>query len=69
MIPVKAAAGMLVRHPHTRQPLPLLDSPDEPVNVEESELYWARLLRDGDVVPVKPAPAKARGSSSKGDQA
>lgn len=67
MIPVKAAVGALVRHPHTRAALPHIDGPEDPVIVDENEIYWARLLRDGDVVRAK-APAKPRASSSKGDQ-
>lgn len=81
MIPVKAAVGALVRHPHTRQALPQIDGEDEPVLVDENEVYWARLIRDEDVIPVvesapkagaisaDDAAPKARASSSKGDRA
>jgi hypothetical protein len=68
MILVKAAVGALVRHPHTHQPLPQIDTADDPVIVEEDEIYWARLLRDGDVIRVAPE-TKGRASSSKGDKA
>lgn len=81
MITVKAAAGALVRHPHTQQPLPQFPSDDDPVEVDETNIHWARLLRDGDIIPIPvlepldPAPddhkaaAKRRASSSQGDQA
>lgn len=68
MLSAKAAAGALVRHPHTRQPLPQIGGEEDPVQIDETDIHWARLLRDGDIVPIKPAP-KSRTSSSKDDQA
>lgn len=65
LIPVKAAAGALVRHPHTKQPLPQIGGDEEPALVDENDLHFARLIRDGDLVrcdppavpPAKPAKA------------
>lgn len=68
MIPVKAAAGALVRHLHTRQPLPQIGGDEDPILIDETNIHWGRLLRDGDIVPIKPA-SKSRTSSSKDDQA
>lgn len=65
-IPVKAAAGALVRHPHTRQAFPQVGDDADPVEIDDSDLHWSRLLRDGDLVP-QPHP-KGR-SSKKDDQA
>lgn len=66
LIPVKAAAGALVRHPHTREKLPQDGDAAEPTLVDDTDLHWDRLLRDGDLVRIKPAP-KGR-SSNKDDQ-
>lgn len=65
-IPVKAAPGALVRHPLTRQPLPHVGGPEDPVLVDDNDMHWARLLRDGDVINTKPAK---RRSFKKDDQA
>ena len=49
-----------VRLPHTRQLMPA-----EGMDVDENDLYWARMLRDKDVVPAKPAkPAKGSPESA-----
>jgi hypothetical protein len=46
---VKPAAGLLVRDPVNREPLPASGR-----EVPETD-YWMRRLRDGDVVKVAPA--------------
>lgn len=66
-IPVKAAAGALVRDRHTKQPLPTIGGDEDPALVDENDFHAARLLADGDLVRCDPAP-KGR-ASSKGDQA
>lgn len=48
---LKPAQGLIVRDPHTRQPLPA-----EGREVQLNE-WWARRLRVGDVVEVQPTPA------------
>ena len=48
---VKPKLGLLVRDPHTRQPLP-----SEGAEVQLTS-WWARRLADGDVVPVVEQPA------------
>ncbi len=49
---VKPAPGLKVRHPQTRQHIPV-----EGVEVPDTDSYWVRRLRSGDVVLVKPAAA------------
>ena len=49
---VKPAAGFVVRDPANAEPLPA-DGREVPDNE-----YWQRRLRDGDVVPAKPAAPK-----------
>lgn len=46
--------------------------PDEPFTVDERNPFWARLLRDGDIVkapasttPAQPAAAATAGSAAK----
>lgn len=56
-IKVTVASGRRVLIPqgdHTRS------VPDEPFTVGETKPFWARLLRDGDIVrvPAEAAPAK-----------
>ena len=56
-IKVTVASGRRVLIPqgdHTRS------VPDEPFTVDETKPFWARLLRDGDIVraPAESAPAK-----------
>jgi Protein of unknown function (DUF2635) len=52
---VKPAPGRAVRDPNTHGLLP-----EDGREVNENDLYWARRLRDGDVVPADdPPPTKA----------
>jgi hypothetical protein len=44
------APGLRVRDPATRAFVP-----DDGLEVSETDLIWARLIRDGDVVTGKPA--------------
>lgn len=50
---IKAATGALVRDPVTKLPLPNEGGDEDPVEVSDTDLFWARMLRDGDVVPCK----------------
>jgi len=49
---VKPKAGLLVRNPVTREPLPA-----EGAEVPDND-YWQRRLLDGDIAPVQPAAQK-----------
>lgn len=44
---IRPAPGLLVRDPVTKALLP-----EAGAEVSDSDLYWHRRLRDGDVVPV-----------------
>lgn len=44
---VKPAPGLKVRHPVTKQLLP-----DEGIEVPDGDIFWTRVLNDGDVVEV-----------------
>lgn len=72
---IKAAAGALVRDPFTKLALPTVGGDDDPVEASDTDLHWARLLTDGDIVlcdPPAPAPAPAKSAKaapSKDDQA
>lgn len=55
MIKVKPAEGRNVRDPHTMQLVP-----PEGRDVNERDVFWARRLRDGDVVKVDAPRAPAR---------
>lgn len=48
---VKAKEGLVILHPHTGKPLP-----SDGLHIEEGDLHWARLERDGDVT-IGPDPA------------
>lgn len=52
---IRPVPGLLVRDPAT-----MAELPPEGIEVAETDLHWARLLRDGDVViaPESAAPAK-----------
>ncbi len=50
---VKPAPGLKIRDPDLKDLIP-----DEGRDVPESNLYWHRRLRDGDVVLVPPVPPK-----------
>lgn len=52
---VKPAAGLKIRDPFKRDHLP-----PEGREVPDGDLYWIRLLRDGDVVAVEPEKKKTR---------
>jgi hypothetical protein len=58
LVPVKASAGALVRDPHTKQPFPHLGGDEDPVPVDDTDLHWARLLDQGDLVRTDTAPAR-----------
>ena len=47
---VKPKAGYKILDPRRKDRLP-----PEGRDVDPNDLYWATLLRDGDVVPVQPA--------------
>lgn len=49
---IKPAPGLKVRDPITK-----LHLPEAGITVSETDTYWVRRLRDGDVVEVKPAVA------------
>ncbi|WP_250865665.1 DUF2635 domain-containing protein [Caballeronia sp. INSB1] len=55
---VKPAPGLLVRHPVTKQLLP-----DEGIEVPDGDIFWTRVLNDGDVVladnAALPAPKQS----------
>lgn len=51
---VKPAPGLKVRDPATMQLVP-----EDGIEVPETDLYWHRRLRDGDVIAV-PNPETAR---------
>lgn len=48
MLGDKAPAFLQVRHPFTKELMPA-----EGWDIDPNDLHWARLLNDGDVVPVK----------------
>jgi hypothetical protein len=52
---IKAAPGLKVRHPENKQLLP-----DEGIDVPDDDIFWTKVLNDGDVVivPVKAVSAK-----------
>ena len=52
---VKPAAGLKIRDPFKRDHLP-----PEGREVPDGDLYWARLVRDGDVVIVEPEKKKPK---------
>jgi hypothetical protein len=54
-VKVKPAEGRAVRDPRSYALLP-----PEGREVNERDTFWARRLRDGDVVPVETAPPEAR---------
>jgi hypothetical protein len=51
---VKPAPGLKVRHPVTRTFLP-----DEGIEVADGDLFWTRVLNDGDVVEISEDEFKA----------
>ncbi|WP_250489980.1 DUF2635 domain-containing protein [Caballeronia sp. INML2] len=55
---VKPAPGLKVRHPVTKQLLP-----DEGTEVPDGDIFWTRVLNDGDVVladnAALPAPKQS----------
>ncbi|MDR5757021.1 MULTISPECIES: DUF2635 domain-containing protein [Caballeronia] len=59
---VKPAPGLVVRHPVTKQQLP-----PEGIEVPDGDIFWTRVLNDGDVVradnAASPAP-KQSGSAA-----
>jgi hypothetical protein len=55
---VKPAPGLKVRHPVTKQLLP-----PEGIEVPEDDIFWTRVLNDGDVVRADNTAAKS-GSNS-----
>lgn len=57
---VKPAEGRAVRDPRSYALLPA-----EGKEVNERDMYWARRLRDGDVVPVDTPPARRAPQASK----
>lgn len=59
---IKPAPGLRIRDPHTKQFLP-----DDGVEVPNDDLFWHRLINDGDVILVPPdQPAiRSRPSRSK----
>jgi hypothetical protein len=57
---VKPAAGLKIRDPFKKDHLPA-----EGREVPDSDLYWHRLLRDGDVVAASPAPEPATEAAPK----
>lgn len=57
---VKPAPGLKVRDPVKKDYLP-----ETGRTVSDTDLYWNRRLRDGDVVLVTPEPAVAAKSTSK----
>ncbi len=50
---VKPAPGVKVRDPHSR-----LHIPEDGIEVLDTDTFWTRRLRDGDVVEVEPEKAK-----------
>ena len=52
---VKPKAGLFVRDPATREPLP------EAGREVPEDQYWMRRLADGDVVEAGPVPAPKKG--------
>jgi hypothetical protein len=54
------APGLRVRDPATRAFVP-----DDGLEVSDTDLLWARLIRDGDVVTQKAAPARPQAPSQK----
>lgn len=46
---IRPAPGIKVRHPKTHQHIPA-----DGIEVSDADPYWARRLRDGDVILVKP---------------
>jgi hypothetical protein len=56
---VKPAAGLRVIDPVRKQFMP-----DDGMEVSEFDLYWARRLRDGDVVLAAPDPSIPSSPSS-----
>ncbi|GJH14969.1 DUF2635 domain-containing protein [Caballeronia novacaledonica] len=55
---VKPAPGLVVRHPVTKQLLP-----PEGIEVPDGDIFWTRVLNDGDVVladtAALPAPIQS----------
>jgi hypothetical protein len=55
---VKPAPGLVVRHPVTKQLLP-----PEGIEVPDGDIFWTRVLNDGDVVladnAALPAPKQS----------
>ena len=49
---VKPAPGLAVRHPVTKQLLP-----PEGIKVPDGDIFWTRVLNDGDVVLAEEAKA------------
>jgi hypothetical protein len=56
---IKPAPGLVVRDPVTKT----LIKTDQVFEVDPGDLYWNRLLRDGDVVVVTQQPAAASAST------
>jgi hypothetical protein len=54
------APGLRVRDPATRAFVP-----DDGLEVSDTDLLWARLIRDGDVVTQKAAPGRPQAPSQK----
>lgn len=55
---VKPAPGLVVRHPVTKQLLP-----PEGIEVPDGDIFWTRVLNDGDVVLADTAALPAPNQS------
>lgn len=44
---VRPKPGMIVRHPRTHAVIP-----EDGINVDDTDIYWARRIRQEDVEPV-----------------
>ena len=53
---VKPAPGLVVRDPLSRRPVPA-----EGLEVPDTDSFWLRRLRDGDVVRVEVGAPKGKG--------
>ncbi len=61
---VKPAPGLKVRHPVTKQLLP-----DEGIEVPDGDIFWTRVLNDGDVVEVSAKEFQAAQAKAAADAA